>query len=224
MKTSKQKIEEALLVIKSAYEVFKNSYKDGICITELKDAFLQEIKAKLPNSEVEYDFLAGEDTKNIGGVTENYVLKKYDPVLIDISVKNEGVWCDVCRTYFVGDITKKQLEIYELIKRSIKAGESVLKAGAKTCDLYNAVNGEYQKNGYELVHHSGHQIETAPVEKPLFVASGNEILKNGFYTIESGLYKDFGMRLENDYFVDEAGATNLFENLMPLVAKEYILK
>ena len=68
------------------------------------------------------------------------------------------------------------------------------------------------------------QIETAPVEKPLFLKSGQETLKNGFYTIESGLYKDFGMRLENDYFVDEAGATNLFENLMPLVAKEYILK
>ena len=178
----------------------------------------------MPNSEVEYDFLVGEETKLIGGVTENYVPKKGDPILIDISVKNGGVWCDVCRTYFVGDITSAQLEVYEMIKRSIKAGERVLKAGAKVNELYNAVNGEYEKSGYNLVHHSGHQIETAPVEKPLFVANGNEILKDGFYTIESGLYKDFGMRLENDYFVDESGATNLFENLMPLEAKEYILK
>lgn len=221
---SRKKIEEALLVIKNAYNAFKNAYKQGVTSTELLNVFLGEIKKSLPNSEVEYDFLVGEETKLIGGVTENYVPKKGDTVLIDISVKNGGVWCDVCRTYFVGDITSAQLEVYEMIKRSIKAGERVLKAGAKVNELYNAVNAEYEKCGYTLVHHSGHQIETAPVEKPLFVASGNEILKDGFYTIESGLYKDFGMRLENDYFVDKNGATNLFENLMPLEAKEYILK
>ena len=221
---SRKKIEEALLVIKNAYNAFKNAYKQGVTSTELLNVFLGEIKKSLPNSEVEYDFLVGEETKLIGGVTENYVPKKGDPILIDISVKNGGVWCDVCRTYFVGEITRTQLEVYEMIKRSIKAGESVLKTGAKVNELYNAVNAEYEKCGYNLVHHSGHQIETAPVEKPLFVASGNEILKDGFYTIESGLYKDFGMRLENDYFVDKNGATNLFENLMPLEAKEYILK
>ena len=221
---SRKKIEEALLVIKNAYNAFKNAYKQGITTDELLEVFIGEIKKSLPNCELEYDFIAGEETKLIGGVTTNYVPKLYDPILIDISVKNGGVWCDVCRTYFVGDITSAQLEVYEMIKRSIKAGERVLKAGAKVNELYNAVNGEYEKCGYNLVHHSGHQIETAPVEKPLFVASGNEILKNGFYTIESGLYKDFGMRLENDYYVDESGATNLFENLMPLEAKEYILK
>ncbi|MBR5439275.1 MAG: aminopeptidase P family protein [Clostridia bacterium] len=221
---SRKKIEEALLVIKNAYNAFKNAYKQGVTSTELLNVFLGEIKKSLPNSEVEYDFLVGEETKLIGGVTENYVPKNGDPILIDISVKNGGVWCDVCRTYFVGEITRTQLEVYEMIKRSIKAGESVLKTGAKVNELYNAVNAEYEKCGYTLVHHSGHQIETAPVEKPLFVASGNEILKDGFYTIESGLYKDFGMRLENDYFVDKNGATNLFENLMPLEAKEYILK
>lgn len=221
---SRKKIEEALLVIKNAYNAFKNSYRQGVTIDELKEVFIGEIKKSLPDCELEYDFVAGEETKLIGGVTTIYVPKLYDPILIDISVKNGGVWCDVCRTYFVGDITDKQLEVYEMIKRSIKAGERVLKAGAKVNELYNAVNGEYEKCGYNLVHHSGHQIETAPVEKPLFVASGNEILKNGFYTIESGLYKDFGMRLENDYYVDESGATNLFESLMPLEAKEYILK
>ncbi len=221
---SRKKIEEALLVIKNAYNAFKNAYKQGITTDELLEVFIGEIKKSLPDCELEYDFVAGEETKLIGGVTKNYVPKLYDPILIDISVKNGGVWCDVCRTYFVGDITSAQLEVYEMIKRSIKAGERVLKAGTAVNELYNAVNGEYEKCGYNLVHHSGHQIETAPVEKPLFVASGNEILKNGFYTIESGLYKDFGMRLENDYYVDESGATNLFENLMPLEAKEYILK
>ena len=221
---SKQKIEQALAVIKNAYNAFKQSFKEGVTSSELLSVFLGEIKKSLPNCELEYDFLVGDDTKLIGGVTENYVPKLYDPILIDISVKNDGVWCDVCRTYFVGDIKKEQLEVYEMIKRSIKAGEKVLKSGESVSSLYNAVNGEYEKCGVTLVHHSGHQIETAPVEKPLFLASGTEKIKNGFYTIESGLYKDFGMRLENDYYVDENGATNLFENLMPLEAKEYILK
>ena len=49
-------------------------------------------------------------------------------------------------------------------------------------------------------------------------------MENGcFYTIESGCYDAFGIRLENDYQITSAGAENLFENLMRLEIKEYVL-
>jgi Xaa-Pro aminopeptidase len=215
---------ENLIAVAKAYKEFKNCFEYGKTTDQLFENFKKSLDVSLGEYEIVYDYIWGKESLNIDGQTTGYYPKDGDTLIMDISVGKDGVWCDVCRTYFVGEITNAQLEIYEMIKRSIKAGEHVLKAGVKANELYSAVNGEYEKCGYSLVHHSGHQIETAPVEKPLFVASGNEILKDGFYTIESGLYKDFGMRLENDYFVDKNGATNLFENLMPLEAKEYILK
>ena len=45
-----------------------------------------------------------------------------------------------------------------------------------------------------------------------------------FYTLEPGFYKGFGIRLENDYLLTDSELENLFEDLMPLDIKEYILK
>jgi hypothetical protein len=42
--------------------------------------------------------------------------------------------------------------------------------------------------------------------------------------VESGLYCDFGIRLENDYLLNTDGAVDCFEQLLPLDIKEYVLK
>jgi Xaa-Pro dipeptidase len=144
---------------------------------------------------------------------------------MDISVGKDGVWCDVCRTFFVLDVTKEQRELFELIKKTVRVGHSALKVGARACDVYNAVNSEYQKSGYTLVHHAGHKIGEEPLMQPQFLADNQTEIECGTtYTIESGLYTTCGIRLENNYLVKNEGAEDLFEQLLPLDIEEYILK
>ena len=75
-----------------------------------------------------------------------------------------------------------------------------------------------------LVHHAGHLISNEPVSVPEFIKDENNIIKTGdIVAIESGIYKDFGIRLENDYLVLDDRCINLFEELMPIDIEEYVL-
>ncbi len=186
---------------------------------------METLKNELGDFDILYDYIWGKDTLNIDGVTDgNYIPQTGDSVIMDISVGKNGVWCDVCRTFFVGTVSDKQVHIFELIKKSIKSGEKHLIPDMSANDIYKSVNSVYENDGKSLIHHAGHQIGSSALEEPRFVSGNNtKIEANRFYTIESGYYVDFGIRLENDYFVDNNSTQNLFEELMSLNIKEYIL-
>ena len=222
---NKQKIQKNLIAVTNAFNTFKKAFSLGKNTDELFGVFKASLDSELGSYEILYDYIFGEDTMGIDGKTENYTPKLGDTVIMDISVKYDGVWCDVTRTFFVGEPTAKQAQVYDMLKSAMKAGESALKVGAKACDIYSAVNGVYAKSGYELVHHAGHKILTDAVMQPQFLPENNGLIESGsFYTLEPGLYKDFGIRIENDYLLTDSGLENLFEGLMPLDIKEYILK
>lgn len=223
---NKQKIDKILTAVKNAFNAFKNGFSLDKTSDELLKIFTLSLDNELGEYEILYDYIWGDDTAGIEGKTENYSPKTGDTVIMDISVKHDGVWCDVTRTFFVGEPSVKHVEVFEMLKQSIKLGENALKNGISASDVFNAVNSVYLKNGYSLVHHAGHQILTEPVMQPQFLKENvNGFIENGkFYTLEPGLYLNFGIRLENDYLVTDNGVINLFEDLMPLNIKEYILK
>lgn len=221
----KREIRKLLAAVSKAFKEFKSGYRKDVACERLFGNFTDTLNKELGEYELKYDYLCGKDSLNIDGITEGYVPKTGDTIIMDISVGKGGVWCDVCRTYFIGVVNDEQRKVYEMIRRSIKAGEQVLKDGAKASDIYQAVNGIFALRGQELVHHAGHRIGKEPLMQPQFLAGEPAPVEEGdLVTIESGSYLDFGIRLENDYYIDKDGAENLFEDLMPLEIKEYVLK
>ena len=218
-------IEKNLQVVADAYKNLKAEYYAGKSIDAMRRGFLGFIKNSLVGCKIKYDFICGKDTHNIDGVTKGYIPRQGDTLIIDISVRFDGVWCDVCRTFFFGEPTDRQKSVYQMIERSIESGENALKPRAKASDVYDAVNKVYLQCGLNLVHHAGHKIGTRALMQPQFLADKNATVKlGGLYTIESGLYDGFGIRLENDYLITNGGAKNLFIDLMPFDIEEYILK
>ena len=218
-------IREILTDVARAFRCFRAEYRPGKACGELFGAFAASLQSSMPGYRIRYDFLCGADTVKVDGITpEDYVPRPGDAVLIDASVCRGNLWCDVARTFFVGAYTAEQARAYELVKSSVLAGERALRAGAAAGDVYDAVNAVYQAAGRTLIHHAGHRIGQEPLLPPQFLAGRREkILADRFYTIESGLYEGFGIRLENDYYIGKNGAENLFEDLMPLPIEEYIL-
>lgn len=221
----KQTVIKSLIAIKNAFFEMKNSYVKGRDCSSLFNAFKNRLDCQLKSYDIEYDFLVGSDTVNIGGETKNYVPKKYDTLLFDVSVKVDGVWCDITRTFFIEDYTPSQKEAFEIIKKSLRSGQAFLKDGAIALDIYNAVNLEHKNLSNQLVHHAGHLIDCEPVMEPRFLKDNDKAIKlNDIVAIESGVYKEFGLRLENDYFITQNGCEDLFEELMPLEIDNYVLK
>ena len=215
-----------LEAVKRAFFAFKSGFAEGKSAGELFSAFTASLDSELGEYEIVYDYLLGPDSANIDGKTDGgYIPRRHDPVLMDISVGKEGVWCDVCRTFFVGEATDEQREKYEIIKASLYAGAEAMRVGALAHDVYDAVNGVYLSHGLSLVHHAGHRIGDAPLLQPQFLSGRDEPLAVGeCYTVESGLYSEYGIRLENDFLLNKTGAIDLFESKMPLDIEEYILK
>lgn len=221
----KDKIIKNLTAVKNAFESYKKSFKWGTPCEKLFKNFTKSLKKELGEYKIKYDYICGKDSLNIDGHSSGYLLKEGDTIIMDISVYHDGVWCDVTRTFFVGSVSEEQKAVFDLIIRSIRAGERALKSGVKAEELFSAVNGEYLKEGKRLVHHAGHKIGSRCLLQPQFLPQKSRRLKEfDLVAIESGLYQDFGIRLENDYLVQKDGCKNLFEELMPLDIKEYVLK
>ena len=218
-------IKKILTAVGKAYRDFKGAFSGGKTTDELFLAFSSSLKESLKDYDTVYDYIWGKDTLNIDGVTKGYIPKKGDTLIMDISVGVDGVWCDVCRTFFVEEISAEQERVFELVKSTLRAGQRALKVGNTAGDVYTAVNGVYSEKGKELIHHAGHMIGFKPLLKPQFLLGDNTLLEEGkFYTVESGLYDGFGVRLENDYLLGKDGAEDLFEDILPLDIKEYVLK
>lgn len=225
MQDKRKVIERSLSAVAHAFSDFSKNFEREKTVEELLVPFMKSLKDDLGEFEILYDYIWGKDTLNIDGVTDgDYIPKPGDSVIMDISILKDGVWCDVCRTYFVGEPSSEQKHMFELITNSIKAGEKELYSGNLTGNVYRAVNSVFESDGKTLIHHAGHSIKNAAVDEPRFTDGNTEIIEGGtFYTIETGHYENFGIRLENDYFVGEDLCENLFENLMKLEIEEYIL-
>lgn len=222
----KSKTNLILNAVANAFKAYAKAFKYGNDQSVSFSAFLSSLDKELIDYEIEYDHLLGGETELIGGETKNYTPKLNDVILLDISVKHQGVWCDVTRAFFVGGYTKEQKERFELIKKTIAKGEKELYNGNLAENVYKAVNKVYEENGLNLVHHAGHLIADAPVSEPRFILGEPRAINTGdIVAIESGVYLDgFGIRLENDYLITDSGYENLSEELMPLDIDNYVLK
>ena len=217
-------INKNLIAVANAFKAFKVQYKKGIDCFTLFENFTDVLDKELKDYQIKYDYICGKDTLNVDGVTKNYLLADGDTIIMDISVGFDGVWCDVTRTFFVGGYSSNQEQIFNLIKDSLERGKKALKNGAFALDIYNAVNQAFVEKGKRLIHHAGHKIGQSCLLQPQFLPDNDgAVYLNDLVAIESGLYEDFGIRLENDYLITKDGAVDLFTDLMPLDIKEYVL-
>lgn len=219
------KTKEILNAVSKAFKNFKNAFSYQKNSDELFAIFESTLTVLLGKHDIICDYIWGDESANIDGFTKNYYAKRGDVCIFDVSVGKDGTWCDVTRTFFVGEINKERENCFNAIKKSLREGQKALKISGFAKDVFVAVDNALKGYGKKLVHHAGHAIGEKNLLEPRFLPDNNTPLILGArYAIESGLYDKFGIRLENDYLLTEKGAVDLFENLMPLNIKEYILR
>ncbi|MFH1509415.1 MAG: M24 family metallopeptidase [bacterium] len=140
-------------------------------------------------------------------------LKKGDVVFIDFGAKYFGWHSDITRTFIMGNPTKKQKEIYNLVLQTQKLAAGEIKSGRGAKKLYEIACANLKKKNYlEYFNHGlGHGVGRQIHERPFLSRKAKkfERLKVGdVITIEPGIYiKDFGgVRIEDDYLVTKKGS------------------
>ncbi len=157
-----------------------------------------------------------------GGLPTEYVLRDGDLFIADYSVIMHGYRSDFTNTICVGDPTDDQQRQFEACRDALLAAESVLKAGVRASEVYDAASAVLLGRGYPaLAHHCGHGLGLEHPEPPILVPESDDVLLAGdVITLEPGLYIESvgGMRFEHNYAVTPTGAERLSNHHIGLAA------
>ena len=223
-----EQIRRALEASAAVYEAVRAALCVGISERTLYELTGRVAGSLLAGQDWEYlgDFVSGERTAGIGGEPTERTLRAGDLFLLDLSVRCGDGWCDTCRTFFLGAPNEEIRRAYEAVLRCQQVGALTVRSGVKASEVKRVMEAYLVSQGYggHMPHHGGHKGGNAPYEKPAFEEGCDLTVQAGdIITLEPGLYfvNRFGLRVENDYLVTEAGLTNLFD--YP-VALDYFVK
>ena len=150
------------------------------------------------------------------------VVEKKDVVLLDFGCVYNGLRSDMSRMVFVGGITEKQKEVYNICRKATEAGQDACFEGAFIPDIDKAAREVIEDAGYGeyFRHRVGHGIGYMIHEEPYIKGSNKRKLKKGMcFSIEPGinLPGEFGMRIENILAITEQGAEVLNKSTHEIV-------
>lgn len=128
--------------------------------------------------------------------------KLQDPVMIDFGTRFDGYCSDMTRT------TGSSLQ--GLLEKVIEEVEAIIEPGMEASRAEIFVRKKLGKKEKFFIHSLGHGLGIEVHEKPTLSKNSSDILKPGMvFTIEPGIYKSEGIRIENDYLLTENGLQRL---------------
>jgi len=131
-------------------------------------------------------------------------------VIIDVGALYEGYHSDMTRTFFIGDPTPLQNELYEVVLEAQKAGVAAVESGLSTAELDAVCRTAITAAGYGewFSHGTGHGVGLLIHEDPFINRTGDMKLQVGdVVTVEPGVYREGfgGIRVEDLVVVTESG-------------------
>lgn len=158
---------------------------------------------------------SGENSSKPHAVPTERMVQEKDIITIDMGCKINGYCSDMTRTIFVGEMTKEQEDLYNLILKNQKNVINRIKDGINIKSLSKEVINDFNINGYDLVHSLGHGVGLEIHEKPYLNMKTENLLKeNMVITDEPGIYipGNFGIRIEDTILVTKLGSRVLTES------------
>jgi Xaa-Pro aminopeptidase len=150
--------------------------------------------------------LSGSSSAIPPGETSSRKVMKQDVVLMDVGAVYKGYYADLTRTVFIGQATRKQREIYEIVSNAQEAAVKAVKPRVKAEEIDAAARKTIEKAGYGdyFTHRTGHGLGLEVHEEPYITKENKTVLQPGMtFTIEPGIYLagKFGVRIEDNIVV-----------------------
>ena len=146
--------------------------------------------------------------------TSRRTIVEGDTVIIDVGALVDGYHSDMTRTYVVGEVDRRQQEVYDLVLEAQLAGLAAVRPDVAAADVDEACRAVFRAAGYEdwFIHGTGHGVGLDIHEEPFAAVTSKATLVEGdVVTVEPGLYRDGfgGVRIEDLVAVTATGCATL---------------
>ncbi|MCR4956610.1 MAG: Xaa-Pro peptidase family protein [Lachnospiraceae bacterium] len=144
-------------------------------------------------------------------VTDNSKGKHGDCVILDIGGMKDNYASDMTRTVFIGEVSERQKEIYNVVLEANLRGIAAAKPGNRMCDVDLAARNYIEEKGFGqyFTHRTGHSIGLEDHEFGDVSSVNTDIIKPGqVFSVEPGIYiaeEGIGVRIEDLVLVTEDG-------------------
>ena len=144
-------------------------------------------------------------------VTDDTKGKRGDCVIIDIGAFKDNYASDMTRTVFIGEVSDRAREIYDIVAEANRRGIEAAKPGNRMCDVDLAARNYIEEKGYGkyFTHRTGHSIGLEDHEFGDVSSVNTDIIKPGqCFSIEPGIYlpdENLGVRIEDLVLITEDG-------------------
>jgi Xaa-Pro dipeptidase len=159
--------------------------------------------------------LLGEASAYPHGSRQPQEVRSGEVVLMDCGCSYEGYQSDISRTMVMGEATKQQRSVWDLVRRGQQIAFETAKVGTPAGAADDAVRAAYVKAGYGpgyklpgTSHRTGHGIGL-DVHEPVYLVHGEmtHLAPGMCFSDEPGIYipGSFGVRLEDCIHMTESG-------------------
>ncbi|NLY09185.1 MAG: aminopeptidase P family protein [Tissierellia bacterium] len=184
----------------------------GLSENEL-NAKTKEIFAKHGVTKMSFDPITayGRGAADPHHETDDSMGKRGNCVVLDIGGFHKNYASDMTRTVFIGEVSDRHREIYEIVKEANLRGIAAAKPGNRMCDVDLACRNYIEEKGFGeyFTHRTGHSIG---LEDHEFgdVSSVNEdiIVPGQCFSVEPGIYiqnEEIGVRIEDLVIITNDG-------------------
>lgn len=184
----------------------------GCTETEL-NGIVRELYAKSGHSDVSFDPITayGKSGADPHHVTDGTKGKRGNSVVLDIGGILNDYCSDMTRTVFIGEVSDRAREVYEVVKEAQLRGIEAAKPGNRMCDVDLACRNYIEEKGFGkyFTHRTGHSIGMEDHEYGDVSSVNEDIIQPGqCFSIEPGIYlpdEEIGVRIEDIVLITEDG-------------------
>lgn len=206
--------------MEAAYQTLKRVFKEEITEADVVEAIEKSLIENGSSPFIPaFDTVvaAGNDSVKPHGIQENdsyHIIKPGDTVVIDFGARYKGYVSDITRTFFIGEPTEYQKEIYNITLEAHKETIDDVRSFILYVKLEKTAHGIISSYGYEELRFFPHSVSHGlgflvhayfpKISWIGYLPSYLPLLPGMVITIEPGIYLEeegFGVRIEDDVAV-----------------------